>query len=492
MLIIELDRVPGKLESIINHFAPKKVEMVIFKGFLPPTEEGDNIYGAWHKLSGTVFVNVNAHEEYAAAEMMRDSNDLSYRTLLWYSLLNTLAHEFCHAEQTNPDSEEAEKEADNVAGMAPWKWAKEFDLELPLDWGGLTGEVRGIEESFDPKSEHPWEITQLACLTKGFTWYDRDLGTFKGTYRSCAKSIIQDGDPKWDEVAPPRGEEIIEPPKREAVAQTAQAATTQTPTPQQMAAAFSDGFGMGKANMSAAQEQAVPDFANAPPVDQDEEVMVSDYTMDQEPDMPSMSSYAAPLQAPSVQTPPRQPAPPVPQAPPTPGTKKAAFAEFITRLHNHIYEKCGFNPAAQLPFSYAGMVTEPVYIGDIPGLRDMLIGYDCVDEHGRALYFNSAARDEIAARLSRGIISGTVTTKQAFPVYNIYVNKGGSLLKLSVLPQNPNKLKDDGSLSPWAIAARNGAKKTVVLLPNNQGISSFVSQEVGAPPVWQAFKGAGK
>ncbi len=493
--------VPRKLIEVCERMAPENVKHISF-GEFPNIED----YGRWYPEASTIMINLSNIISYAAAEMQLMTNGLSYRAILWASMLGTVAHEFCHAKQNNPDSPAAEAEAKEVERTAPFVWAKYIDLELPLNWGGLIDEILAMEASWDETSTHPWEQTQIACLKGGLLWFDRTSKSYKLSYKQLARDTIHDGDPKWDEVLGDRsvGLDMVDEP---AMAAVAAAAITepleeiQPPPPPQPQGVNIPGFNVvmpGAPTMAAATPAPQPQIA-------DNDVM--GYIDDEEdfgnpPPQIETSSIVTPVMTPPQMRPAIVPQQPVTQAAPAVVTdpslearKAAAIQEILRRVHEHLYEKCGWQPGADRPFANAGVVTEPVFIGDIPHYREVIVGFDCVNGWGQAVVFNGPGKMDILQLLEKGLISGTISSKQGLPMYTFYVNIGGVMCKRTVLPANPNKMdpKNPGQLSKWAQEARQGVRRTAIYAPDSDpvkqggGITSVVEQAPGGPAIWRKW-----
>ena len=123
--------------------------------------------------------------------------------------------------------------------------------------------------------------------------------------------------------------------------------------------------------------------------------------------------------------------------------QKVILQTVITRLFVHIYSKCGFTPGSDSGFTNAAGVTEPVYIGDIPGASDLFHSMDTVE--GKTL----------SEKRITDTIVGRVLPKSGLPGYHLYLNIRGMKAKRSFIPQNPNKM-NNGVLSKWAELARAG------------------------------------
>lgn len=129
---------------------------------------------------------------------------------------------------------------------------------------------------------------------------------------------------------------------------------------------------------------------------------------------------------------------------------KAIIKEVTMRLYNHVFTKCGFNPFnPQAPggFENGGAIYDPVSIADIPNANKVFVAMDITDRAG-------TKQNDVPIT---GHISGQVFKNSQIPGYWVWVNVNGYKVKRSIVPQNMNKMKEDGSgLKQYAIYARQG------------------------------------
>jgi hypothetical protein len=116
----------------------------------------------------------------------------------------------------------------------------------------------------------------------------------------------------------------------------------------------------------------------------------------------------------------------------------------MLRLHQHIYTKCGWNPTnGKAGFDLAAQVTSPVFIGDIPGISQLVPTHSSTNELG--LLTKGTNTDQT--------INGYVS-KSGQPSYRIQLGNGSERLIKPVWP-NPQKT--------WGQQALAGAKRLMVL-----------------------------
>lgn len=103
-------------------------------------------------------------------------------------------------------------------------------------------------------------------------------------------------------------------------------------------------------------------------------------------------------------------------------------------LYHHTFTKCGWqqNPqTGRFMFANAAAVLEGVNVQHILtqfGADNFIMEYDTLDADGK-----------YAAEMCQGMIRGRTTSKQGLPSYTLYLNIGGTRIKRTFIPQNPEK-----------------------------------------------------
>jgi len=145
-------------------------------------------------------------------------------------------------------------------------------------------------------------------------------------------------------------------------------------------------------------------------------------------------------------------------------------------MFHHIMMKCGWNGAGS--FTNPEAVFEPVSVTDIEGVENVIVAQDYYDAMGG--YKNQQPLE--------GCVRG-LTTKEGLPYYRFYINVGGTRIKRTFIPQNPNKTNADGSLSKWTQAVRNGNAIFMLLGENGPtaDIQLYAGQALGQErfKIWQ-------
>jgi len=138
------------------------------------------------------------------------------------------------------------------------------------------------------------------------------------------------------------------------------------------------------------------------------------------------------------------------------GTMKTILAEVYERMHNHIFEKCGFqvcgagtgNDVGFHP-AHLGNILQPIPIGDIPRATELIVAYDKYD--------HTTGKTKMRVPITDGTINGKATKQDSIPFYAIYINNNGTECKRILMAQKPFKPTQNG-YSPAALKAQQGNK----------------------------------
>jgi hypothetical protein len=136
----------------------------------------------------------------------------------------------------------------------------------------------------------------------------------------------------------------------------------------------------------------------------------------------------------------------------------------LRRMFHHVFTKCEFNTAGGFNNPYA--VLEAVSIGDIDGASELIVKQDTLDELGA---FKS--HEEV-----KGFVKG-LTTNDGRPKYTFYIKVGDTLHKRTLMPANPNAVKD-GVPTNWAAQAKLGWK-IMMLMPEKGAPTAHIKLEPG-------------
>lgn len=126
---------------------------------------------------------------------------------------------------------------------------------------------------------------------------------------------------------------------------------------------------------------------------------------------------------------PAQPAQPTGAALPNynlpPEVIRDTVRDVIYKAYENIFRNCGWTTHSMTPFSNQEQVCKPIPLTDLE--KQVVFAVDCTDEQGRAC---------VAAPTTDGL-RGCITSEKKLPMYFIYINANGTLLKRKLIPQNP-------------------------------------------------------
>lgn len=108
-----------------------------------------------------------------------------------------------------------------------------------------------------------------------------------------------------------------------------------------------------------------------------------------------------------------------------PETIRDVVKAVIYKAYDNIFRNCGWTTHSMTPFSNQEQVCKPIPLTDLE--KQVVFAVDCSDEQGRAC---------VAAPTTDGL-RGCMTAKIKLPMYFIYINDNGTLLKRKLIPQNP-------------------------------------------------------
>jgi hypothetical protein len=168
-----------------------------------------------------------------------------------------------------------------------------------------------------------------------------------------------------------------------------------------------------------------------------------------------------------------------------------AINSFLIRLFDRMFNTCGFRPGLDNPFAAPQNIYEPVFIGDIPHIKDLVVSADMEDPTGihRDVDIWNRHQTNLTGTIS-GIIfkktaktiqvQGGTITEYPIPGFRFSMNKGGRLVKRLFLAQNVNKPNKTGTnYSDNALKARAGSKIAWLMNADaNDGTKTFIAKMV--------------
>jgi hypothetical protein len=434
----------------------------------PKTTDGKDVFARLFVDTNTIMVNLGYHIDDAAEQVIEDGEcNFSVRALAFFSLLITIFHEAKHVSQLNEWlekggligdfawTEEHEKEAKAWANTMIDKLAMTYPAEVDAVWNEedpfFDSRVNEVKEAFkDVKDDDVMAKFQLDLLNEGIVASNRNedkeeplnVTSFVEWLRLNSENPE---DPAWKQ-------SVIEPEVIETPEATPQPAPTIVDAPPMPEESYYD---MGPDEYSYGVESAyneyIPETPQQPvqPVQPTQPATGFTQPVNNQPFvnpvMVATGAAEAPVTTTSAPAPPQQNAKTC--APPTIQIEECMeiVKKVTLRLYTHIFTKCGFDPQAPSSFTNAGAVFDPVSIVDIPNVDQVFKEMDVTNEQGQ--YQRGVP--------IQGQIRGVVFNKSGLPGYWLYVNAGGKLMKRTLVPQNPNKMKN-GGITTMARRVREG------------------------------------
>jgi len=154
-----------------------------------------------------------------------------------------------------------------------------------------------------------------------------------------------------------------------------------------------------------------------------------------------------------------------------PARAKTTARKIYEAVMAHVFEKCGWQamqvqqqagtqPISIFSFTNPMGVTDPVPLSHIEGADVMVVGMDAYDSTNRFRKDQPVLKDQ----QERVWVKGSIVSNKTVPCYTLSMNFGdGIARKRMIIPQNPNKIKPDGGLSSYAMAARQGHRYFYVI-----------------------------
>lgn len=451
---------------------------IIYDGDGNPIQDDESVMAMLYPDTMTIIFNLEHHWEEALRIAMEDeTNCLSLRCLLWYNCLISLFHEIQHAKTVMAaenkyaivwdDAKEAE--ATKFAEKRLIELAKAYIVEMPINeedvfFGARFEKFREFLDTCDA----PWADFQrrlydsdIACSVETKTGERIDVYSFKEFLRQSCDTLAEQEDASWGNKASmiitdaakvpdavPQENTLVTPPAEPAIVAPSDDGYDDTEPP----------WVVGDEETPIWDDVDIPGEATPPaqqftPPAQPLFVTPGETVTGQAFVNPVVQAMA---NGPIVATE-GKPAHsgggfkkgvPVPCAPldiPIPEVVEIVKTVYL-RLYEHIFSKCGFCSHAEneTTFNNAGAVYEGVFIGDIPNVNKVFLKMEVTDEVG------NKKTEDITTH-----IKGQVFKNSFMPGYWLHLNCGGMMKKRTLVPQNPNKMKSPGVLSPMALKVRS-------------------------------------
>lgn len=493
--IYNIQLISAKLLHIIKHiFTVMETESGLFSlvmdGSGKPIQGKEPVMAMLYPDSKSAVFNLLFHFAEAQSIVTKDTkNRMSLRAVLWYNTLISIFHEIHHSKLVIASNEaikwtdELEEEATEYARGRIIELGKTCLVEMPtneeepLFQMGLIEWRANLETT---KSKAKYVASQkrmydknIVCSTKLGDGETVDINSFKEFLRQSLDKKEERDDPAWDtkttsifvhqpDIVSPDGTLVLE--KQE------------IKTPDSIQEAIEGGdYDDGDTGPS-----EDPDGVDDTPPANVYQPAASPQTALVTPSGQAwVNPVTANIGAEGVITPEAgQPAntTTAPEAAPAldiPVVEILAIVKAVyMRIYTHVFTKCGFNPIAPTSFDNPDAVYEPIHIGDIPNANKIFLGMDITDAAG--------ARQDKVQVLDQ--IKGQRFKKSGLPGYWLWLNVNGFKMKRCLVPQNPNKMKSDGSPTSMAGRVRQGWAVMWVIADGINGAESEMKAKIETQP----------
>lgn len=484
-----------------DEFPGSGITNIMFRNDNEPKQGNDPVHAKFFPEIMGLVVNLSRHLTEIYKTIEADDNRINMRALWWHTMLITLLHEWKHAIQyTNAPLEErafdkiftkeAEEEAENWANTMLFELAKKPGnlLEMPdakncpMFWK-FVKDFQDMVEGEADKDLEKWMITQKRMLDEGTIFEDTDNDQRFMSFRGYLRAISDDPDDEsWN--------------VNEGAAVTAQ--TEAAPTP-----VDASGFTPENAVLSPAESEFIPSPDISNENDMYVDVMLEAVIQSQmnaanlnppapaaAPAVEPTSTETAPWETPAVAPQPlptpavtapqayvpevwqnnvstapvgqyNQPGNVIPSVVQVPvvtlpaDQQKMIVQAIFTRLFQHLFSKCMFNPVAPTSFDDPNAVLNyAVRIDDIPGSEQLVLSHDFGDQ---AITIGQPGSVQERQPIGNGLC-GIIMKNTRLPSFSLRMNVGGLEKQWKLIPQNPNKTNKDGQLTASAVRVRqNGS-----------------------------------
>ncbi len=433
--------------AVTEHCPIEAINIICYNKDIPNTQN-KKLWGQTYAPGKCIVINLEEHF-YSCINRIQDTKHMhnSLKLLILHELLDTSLHESHHLKTSHEsnnfnDSDLEQQEAEEIGKLKSWMAAKHWDVEIQEFGPTLDNLIKDffidLVESEKEKPEM-WKMLQIYMWTKNIAYYNPDEEK-ECNMRQAFESYV-DGDNPW-----------IDPPKLFSGEITKTAETTVPmwiPTAEpsevinELHGDIYDEYGGQPDLLEQSEPQQTPQqFQPFQPI-----------TITPAPILPTETS---PIQQTNKET-----------------IQKAA-EEVIRALFFHVMSKCGFN--SQGGYNNPTAVLEPVNIQHIENATELFSHMDTMDTNG--VYSPNQP--------CNGFIKGLIS-KQKLPMYRIYMNIGGQLLKRTLIPQNPNKLDGNDALTKWAKEARQGYR-IMMYLEDEVGVRADIKLAPGTSVGQEEFK----
>jgi hypothetical protein len=485
-------------EEILKLYPENKLYSIIISEDDVKDADGDATFGGYYKQTGTIVIDLTHHFEDAANRVWeeKDKCNMSLRCYLWINLLQTFLHELAHCihagEGIDPESEESENKA-KEAQEKVYELAKTIDIEVPNpeDEPFLGPMVLEFERDLHEVDTEDWAQKQLLMLEEDLVMVDLDVDPpmkIRTIHQLC-REAVGDNDAAWS-IKP---QELTVFFSNEPVKENAP-------------------LTLNEAGLEQIREESLPRIKGTGTVNdivEGEPPLTTDFTggaddlyfTDTEPTEPAATdNVPPPIESTAAQVLKQTLISEQAKIPGIDNLERhnltadqmihASYLVFI-KIFIHIFTECGYIASQEMVNdtrlfrNIDAVFDKHIYIGDIPGAKELFVAMETCDANGRKCTVNIW---EPAPGENRqpGYIKGGLTWKEKLPIYSLFLNINGKTEKRTLLPANCNKRDDNGLLTTWARESRAG--KWIAMVYKNREITTSIihlGQVHGAEPEYK-------
>ena len=436
---------------------------IVFNPDLPK-----DTWGGYFGATRSIAINLEQHFD-SSRESVQDANAMntSIRLILFMELINTVMHEAWHAKvcaevEDFSTSDLDEPGATNTASKQSWLIGKNMDVNISSFGPFLDKMIKEFYDTLKEDVEDPdckeWKKLQLHMLENNLAFYTPESGHEVRTFRSAMENQANPTKPWMTEdnslFNAWHGDKMFVDLKEQVVPKMVVVETA--PTVQEVAEPVVTAPVVHVPVVEAPIVQVMAAY------DSEDDCNIEQYNpFDDEKEV--ITPVAVPVQQ---------------KVAAINNMSALAVAQIgeavMRRMFHHVHDKCGFN---QGRFASPSAVLEPISISDIPGAVEIFVSQDAHDANG---VFKTGMPVD-------GFIRGTLS-KGGLPEYKFSMNIGGQLHKRTFIVQNPDKLREDGTLTKWAMEAQEGWLTMMLYAKMGEHATAFIRLPPLALPGQEEFK----
>jgi hypothetical protein len=436
-----------------------------------------NVLAGYNFESGAVVLNMNEHMNDSIVGFDDPEVERSMRigTKIHANMLLSLIHEIYESHrfvdndpyQVEALTEEDEAHLDETAKQVLTELAMEVNIEpAPVEEESqIIKEFIKEIEHIAIESDDDWATRYKTLIEKGIMYAHNDgteIATLRKWYKLAAG--VAEGeveDEKWPEDVPTITHEMFDAiENNKSQANTADPATGAVQlTDSNGAVSNSNGTGImdesmlinsavGNAEVTITSEVAVEDISG------------TGFTEQSQPTFPVPTPQPNAIVEPQQNTPVQTPQMDI-------QSMLNSMSQLCLLIEQAIFNNCGYQLNSDQGFCAPENVYQFIDIQNIPNAQQLVSHCTTKDGEGNTVKVNIWQPEVNGWPVGhiRGIVwdKGTHTSTYPIPGYNLDVNVGTVFEKRTFVPQNCNKTDSSGAFTKWAMEARQGVRRLMVI-----------------------------